>query len=33
MEPLWRGWLSIAQKCNDGEKAAIWLTDMSPIPA
>ena len=30
MEPLWRGWLSIAQKCNDGEKAAIWLSDLHP---
>lgn len=32
VEPLWRGWLSIAQKCNDGEKAAIWLTDLHPYP-
>jgi hypothetical protein len=32
MEPLWRGWLSIAQKCNDGEKAAIWLSDLHPYP-
>ena len=30
MEPLWRGWLSIAQKCEDGEKAAIWLTKLHP---
>lgn len=30
MEPQWRGWLSIAQKCVDGEKAAIWLTDLHP---
>lgn len=32
MEPLWRGWLSIAQKCNDGDKAAIWLSDLHPYP-
>ena len=32
MEPLWRGWLSIAQKCNDGEKAVIWLSDLHPYP-
>jgi len=32
MEPQWRGWLSIAQKCNDGEKAAIWLSDLHPYP-
>jgi hypothetical protein len=32
VEPLWRGWLSIAQKCNDGEKAVIWLTDLHPYP-
>ena len=32
MEPLWRGWLSIAQKCNDGEKAAVWLSDLHPYP-
>jgi hypothetical protein len=32
VEPLWRGWLSIAQKCSDGEKAAIWLTDLHPYP-
>jgi len=30
MEPLWRGWLSIAQKCEDGEKAALWLTQLHP---
>lgn len=30
MEPLWRGWLSIAQKCNDGTKAAKWLSDLHP---
>ena len=32
MEPLWRGWLSIAQKCEDGTKAAIWLSDLHPYP-
>ena len=30
MEPQWRGWLSIAQKCEDGEKAAIWLSQLHP---
>jgi len=30
MEPLWRGWLSIAKVCSDGEKAAIWLTKQHP---
>jgi len=30
MEPLWRGWLSITQKCSDGEKAAKWLSDLHP---
>jgi len=30
MEPLWRGLLSIAQKCQDGEKAAIWLSKKHP---
>lgn len=30
MEPLWRGLLSIAQKCSDGEKAAVWLSKMHP---
>ena len=32
MEPLWRGWLSIAQKCVDAEKAAVWLSDLHPYP-
>ena len=32
MEPLWRGWLSIAQKREDGEKAAVWLSDLHPYP-
>ena len=30
MEPIWRGWLSIAQKCDDGSKAAIWLSKLHP---
>ena len=30
MEPLWRGWLSIAKPCVDGERAAIWLTELHP---
>lgn len=30
MEPLWRGWLSQAKYCADGERAAIWLTKMHP---
>jgi len=30
MEPLWRGLLSIAQKCEDGPKAAIWLSKLHP---
>ena len=30
MEPLWRGLLSIAQKCDDGEQAAVWLSDLHP---
>jgi hypothetical protein len=30
MEPLWRGMLSIAQKCEDGERAAKWLSDLHP---
>lgn len=30
MEPIWRGWLSIAQKCEDGQKAAIWLSNLHP---
>lgn len=32
MEPLWRGWLSIAAKCEDGEKAAVWLSGLHPYP-
>jgi hypothetical protein len=30
MEPLWRGLLSIAQKCNDGGKAVVWLSELHP---
>ena len=30
MEPLWRGMLSLAQKCKDGEKAVVWLSQMHP---
>ena len=30
LEPLWRGLLSIAQKCTDGEKAARILSAMHP---
>lgn len=30
MEPLWRGMLSWAKVCNDGEKAAVWLSDLHP---
>lgn len=30
MEPLWRGILSIAQKCEENEKAVIWISDMHP---
>lgn len=30
MEPLWRGVLSWAKVCNDGEKAAVWLSDLHP---
>lgn len=30
MEPLWRGILSIAQKCKDGGKAVVWLSEMHP---
>lgn len=30
MEPLWRGWLSIAKVCVDGEKAARWLSKQHP---
>jgi hypothetical protein len=30
MEPLWRAHLSIAQKCEDGERAVIWLSEQHP---
>ena len=30
MEPLWRGLLSIAQKCEESEKAVVWLSQMHP---
>jgi hypothetical protein len=30
MEPLWRAHLSIAQKCEDGEKASVWLSSLHP---
>jgi len=30
MEPMWRGMLSIAQKCEDGPKAVIWLSKLHP---
>jgi hypothetical protein len=30
MEPLWRGWLSIAQKCSDGEEFTQYLTQLHP---
>lgn len=30
MEPLWRGMLSIAQKCEESEKAVVWLSEMHP---
>ena len=30
MEPLWRGWLSIAQKCEDADKAVVWLSKLHP---
>ena len=30
MEPIWRGMLSWAKVCDDGEKAVIWLSDLHP---
>lgn len=30
MEPLWRGLLSIAQKCEEADEAVIWLSKMHP---
>jgi len=32
MEPLWRGWLTIAKQCTDGERAARWLSSLHPYP-
>ena len=32
MEPIWRGVLSWAKVCNDGEKASAWLSDRHPYP-
>lgn len=32
MEPIWRGVLSWAKVCDDGEKAAVWLSDLHPYP-
>jgi hypothetical protein len=33
MEPLWRGWLSQAKYCADGERAATWLSGLHPYDA
>jgi Domain of unknown function (DUF927) len=30
MEPLWRGLLSIAQKCEEADEAVVWLSQMHP---
>ena len=30
MEPVWRGLLSWAKVCDDGEKAVVWLSDLHP---
>ena len=30
MEPVWRGWLSIAKVCTDGDKAVRWLSKLHP---
>lgn len=30
MEPLWRAWLSQAKQCADGERAAVWLSQLHP---
>lgn len=30
MEPLWRAWLSIAQKCTDAEESVQYLTQLHP---
>ena len=31
-EPVWRGLLSWAKVCNDGEEKAVWLSEMHPYP-
>ena len=31
-EPIWRGLLSWAKVCEDGDDKAIWLSDMHPYP-
>ena len=31
-EPIWRGLLSWAKVCEDGDEKAIWLSDMHPYP-
>lgn len=31
-EPVWRGLLSWAKVCEDGDEKAIWLSDMHPYP-
>lgn len=33
MEPIWRGLLSWAKVCEDGNKAAVWLSKMHPYTA
>jgi hypothetical protein len=32
MEPIWRGMLSWAKVCADGDKASTWLSDLHPYP-
>jgi len=31
-EPIWRGLLSWAKVCEDGQEKAVWLSDMHPYP-
>ena len=31
-EPIWRGLLSWAKVCADGDEKAVWLSDMHPYP-
>ena len=31
-EPVWRGLLSWAKVCNDGDEKAVWLSEMHPYP-